>query len=369
MQKVIITGGAGFVGSAVIRYLLTETNCYVLNIDKLTYAGNLDTLSNFVNHNRYKFIQCDICDKKKINDIFNKFLPDSIIHLAAESHVDRSIDSPGEFIQTNIVGTYVLLQAAHEYLLKFDKNKQKSFRFLHVSTDEVYGELPHPDDYEKAASQLFSETSPYRPSTPYAASKAGSDHLVRAWARTFDLPILITNCSNNYGPFQFPEKFLPVIITNALAGKELPVYGDGDQIRDWLYVDDHARALYTVLNDGIIGETYNVGGHNEKKNIEVVEMICEILNDLVPPIKNFNIKSYNELIRYVPDRPGHDRRYAIDASKIEKELDWYPAESLESGILKTIKWYIGNQEWCEKVRDGSYRRIGLGKTKETRRSL
>lgn len=265
MQKVIITGGAGFVGSAVIRYLLTQTNYSVLNIDKLTYAGNLDTLSNFVTHNRYKFLQCDICDSKKINDIFENFLPDSIIHLAAESHVDRSIDSPGEFIQTNIVGTYVLLQAAHKYLLKFDKNKKKKFRFLHVSTDEVYGELPHPDDYENAASQLFSETSPYRPSTPYAASKAASDHLVRAWARTFDLPILISNCSNNYGPFQFPEKFLPVIITNALAGKELPIYGDGDQIRDWLYVDDHARALYTVLKNGIIGETYNIGGHNEKK--------------------------------------------------------------------------------------------------------
>lgn len=359
-KRVLVTGGAGFIGSALVRFLLNETSCHVLNVDKLTYAGNLDSLSPYEAEERYGFVQADICDSGKMADVFDDFRPDSVIHLAAESHVDRSIDSPTDFIQTNLVGTFVLLQAAFEYRVKADKKTQERFRFLHVSTDEVYGDLPHPDQCENAATHLFSETSPYRPSSPYAASKAGSDHLVRAWARTFDLPILITNCSNNYGPFQFPEKLLPVIITNAVAGQELPIYGAGDQIRDWLYVDDHARALFTVLKDGVAGETYNIGGHNEKRNIEVVETICEILGNLVPPKENIGVSSYHELMKHVPDRPGHDRRYAIDASKIETELGWRPIESFESGVLKTIQWYLDNQEWCERVRDGSYRRIGLG---------
>jgi len=352
MKKILITGGAGFIGSALARHIINNTDHIVVNVDKLTYAGNLESLSSVEDSARYIFEQVDICSTIEIRRIFDEQKPDLVMHLAAESHVDRSIDGPGDFIQTNIVGTYILLEEARFYWSKLDGVKKENFKFHHVSTDEVYGDLEGTDD-------LFTETTPYAPSSPYSASKASSDHLVRSWQRTFGLPTLITNCSNNYGPYQFPEKLIPLMILNALSGKELPIYGDGKQIRDWLYVDDHARALLHVALNGKIGETYNIGGNNEKQNIEVVETICNILDELVPS-KIVGIASYKKLINYVTDRAGHDLRYAIDATKIDKELGWAPKETFESGIQKTIQWYLDNQVWCDRVKDGNYHGQRLG---------
>ncbi len=351
-KKLLITGGAGFIGSAVIRHIINNTKHSVVNVDKLTYAGNLESLESIKKDARYAFEQADICDADEIKRIFNKYQPDVVMHLAAESHVDRSIDGPGEFIQTNIVGTYALLEEARDYWSNLEGNKKDIFRFHHVSTDEVYGDLEGTDD-------LFTEDTAYAPSSPYSAAKASSDHLVRAWQRTFKFPTLITNCSNNYGPYQFPEKLIPLIILNALEGKDLPIYGDGKQIRDWLYVDDHARALLHVALTGEIGETYNIGGHNEMQNIDVVRTVCSILDELVPS-KLDSVKRYDELIIYVGDRAGHDIRYAIDATKIKNELGWIPDETFETGIKKTVKWYLNNSTWCEHVQDGSYQRERLG---------
>lgn len=351
-KQLLITGGAGFIGSAVIRHIINNTNHQVVNVDKLTYAGNLESLIDVADSDRYHFEQVDICDAVEIKRVFDQYQPDIIMHLAAESHVDRSIDGPGEFIQTNIVGTYVLLEEARDYWSGLSQDKQADFRFHHVSTDEVYGDLEGTED-------LFTEETSYAPSSPYSAAKASSDHLVRAWQRTFKLPTLITNCSNNYGPYQFPEKLIPLIILNALEGKSLPIYGDGKQVRDWLYVDDHARALLHVALTGEVGETYNIGGHNEKQNIEVVKTVCAILDELVPSQRQ-DIKRYEELITYVTDRAGHDVRYAIDASKIAAELGWTPDETFESGIKKTVQWYLANHTWCERVQDGSYMRERLG---------
>ena len=348
----MVTGGAGFIGSAVIRHIIHNTHHQVVNVDKLTYAGNLESLEDVSNNGRYQFEHLDICDTAEIKHVFNKHQPDIIMHLAAESHVDRSIDGPNEFIQTNIVGTYVFLEAARDYWRNLDPKNQTNFRFHHISTDEVYGDLEETED-------LFTEETSYAPSSPYSASKASSDHLVRAWHRTFKLPTLITNCSNNYGPYQFPEKLIPLTILNALEGKPLPIFGDGKQVRDWLYVDDHARALLHVALNGGIGETYNIGGHNEKKNIEVVKTICAILDDIVPS-QLPGIGHYEELITHVTDRAGHDVRYAIDASKIASELGWTPHETFESGIKKTVEWYLDNSTWCERVHDGSYMRERLG---------
>jgi dTDP-glucose 4,6-dehydratase len=370
-MKILITGGAGFIGSAVIRYIIRNTTNSVINVDKLTYAGNLENLSEVDTSDRYFFEKIDICNKNELNEIFIKHRPEMVMHLAAESHVDRSIDGPAEFIKTNIVGTYNLLETARSYWKDLDTDKKQKFRFLHVSTDEVYGDLPHPEADPNAKQHLFTETTAYAPSSPYSASKASSDHLVNAWMRTYGLPVLVTNCSNNYGPYHFPEKLVPLTILNALEGKSLPVYGNGEHIRDWLYVEDHARALYTVLTKGKIGETYNIGGHNEKKNIEVVLLICHILQELAPPSTNFTrhrdgtakrrtLHKYRELITYVPDRPGHDRRYAIDARKIQHELGWKPEESFESGIRKTVQWYIDNQKWCDSVQSSAYQRERLG---------
>lgn len=350
-MKILVTGGAGFIGSAVIRHIIMNTDHHVLNLDKLTYAGNLSSLSDASQSERYRFIQADICNRQALDTIFSEFKPDKVMHLAAESHVDRSIDSPDDFIQTNIVGTYTLLEATRAYWQQLGEEGQL-FRFHHISTDEVYGDLHGETD-------LFLETTPYAPSSPYSASKAGSDHLVRAWHRTYGLPILITNCSNNYGPFHFPEKLIPHVILNAVHGKPLPVYGDGAQIRDWLYVEDHARALLKVVTEGQSGETYNIGGHNEKKNIEVVHTICDILEKLVPNKPN-GIQHYRDLIEFVTDRPGHDRRYAIDATKIQQDLGWVPEESFHSGIRKTVEWYLKNKSWWEKVLDGSYQLERLG---------
>ncbi|WP_300319039.1 dTDP-glucose 4,6-dehydratase [Idiomarina sp.] len=333
----LVTGGAGFIGSAVIRELIRNTDFDVVNVDKLTYAGNLDSLREVSDNSRYRFEKVDICDAVEVERLFNQYQPDVVMHLAAESHVDRSIDGPAEFINTNIVGTYTLLEAARKYWQ--EQGKPAGFRFHHISTDEVYGDLYGSED-------LFTETTPYAPSSPYSASKASSDHLVRAWHRTYDLPTVLTNCSNNYGPYHFPEKLIPLMILNALDGKPLPVYGDGSQIRDWLYVEDHARALLKVATDGEVGETYNIGGHNEKKNIEVVQVICELLEELVPK-KPGGITRYTDLITFVADRPGHDLRYAIDASKIEKELGWVPAETFESGMRKTVQWYLDNESWWQ----------------------
>jgi len=349
---ILVTGGAGFIGSAVIRHIINNTNYQVVNVDKLTYAGNVESLTDVSDNERYQFEQVDICNTTDIKRIFNQYQPNIIMHLAAESHVDRSIDGPGEFIQTNIVGTYVLLETARDYWGKLEQTKQANFRFHHVSTDEVYGDLEGTDD-------LFTEETSYAPSSPYSATKASSDHLVRAWQRTFKLPTLITNCSNNYGPYQFPEKLIPLIILNALEGKRLPIYGNGKQVRDWLYVDDHARALLHVALTGEIGETYNIGGHNEKQNIEVVKTVCAILDELVPS-QLPGITHYEELISYVTDRAGHDVRYAIDASKIASELGWTPDETFESGIKRTVEWYLDNHTWCERVQDGSYMRERLG---------
>jgi len=355
--KILVTGGAGFIGSAVIRHIITQTNETVLNLDKLTYAGNLTSLEDVASHPRYSFIQADICDAESLDEIFSAYEPDAVMHLAAESHVDRSISGPANFIHTNIVGTYTLLEAARRYWVSLDKERQQAFRFHHISTDEVYGDLLHPDDMSEDVTvlPLFSEETAYSPSSPYSASKASSDHLVRAWSRTFDLPVLITNCSNNYGPYHFPEKLIPLVILNALEGKDLPVYGNGDQIRDWLYVEDHAHALYTVLTKGKIGETYNIGGFNEKKNLDVVNAICDLLDRIRP-----GATSYRSLITRVDDRPGHDRRYAIDATKISKELGWEPKETFETGLMKTVQWYIDNKKWVENVKNGTYQRERLG---------
>jgi len=348
----LITGGAGFIGSAVIRHIIDNTNHSVVNVDKLTYAGNLESLTSIENDARYAFEQVDICNPSEIKRIFDKYQPDVVMHLAAESHVDRSIDGPGEFIQTNIVGTYVLLEEARDYWSSLSDDKKVNFRFHHVSTDEVYGDLEGTDD-------LFTEETSYAPSSPYSAAKASSDHLVRAWQRTFQLPTLITNCSNNYGPYQFPEKLIPLIILNALEGKDLPIYGNGKQIRDWLYVDDHARALVHVALTGEIGETYNIGGHNELQNIDVVKTVCNILDGLVPSSID-GIDRYEQLIIYVGDRAGHDVRYAIDATKISDELNWTPNETFATGIKKTVQWYLDNQVWCDHVKDGSYQGERLG---------
>ncbi|WLQ15470.1 dTDP-glucose 4,6-dehydratase [Hahella aquimaris] len=352
-MKILVTGGAGFIGSAVVRYIINCTGDSVINIDKLTYAGNLDNLVDVVNNDRYEFFRADICDRAAVADIFSQYKPDAVMHLAAESHVDRSIDGPGDFIHTNIVGTYTLLEEARKYWLQLPVERKDAFRFHHISTDEVFGDLD-------GATDLFREDTPYAPSSPYSASKASSDHLVRAWGRTYGLPVIVTNCSNNYGPYHFPEKLIPLMILNALEGKPLPVYGKGDQIRDWLYVEDHAAALYKVVTEGEIGETYNIGGHNEKKNIEVVQAICQLLEELVP-IKPQGVSSYEELISFVQDRPGHDVRYAIDASKIQRELGWSPTETFESGLRKTVEWYLANKSWSQRVLDGSYKgeRLGL----------
>lgn len=349
-MKFVVTGGAGFIGSAVVRHIIKNTTHQVLNIDKLTYAGNLESLEFVSNNERYQFSQTDICDQAKIEQLFQEFQPDTVMHLAAESHVDRSIDGPSAFIQTNIVGTYALLEATRKYWLQLSDEKKSSFRFHHISTDEVYGDL-------EGTTDLFTECTPYAPSSPYSASKASSDHLVRAWYRTYGLPVIVTNCSNNYGPYHFPEKLIPLIILNALDGKALPIYGKGDQIRDWLYVEDHARALYKVVMEGAVGETYNIGGHNEKQNIEVVKAICKILDELKPQL---NGQRYESLITFVKDRPGHDMRYAIDAEKIGNELGWKPEETFETGIRKTVEWYLNNLEWCHRVQDGSYQRERLG---------
>ncbi|MBR9910098.1 MAG: dTDP-glucose 4,6-dehydratase [Gammaproteobacteria bacterium] len=350
-MKILVTGGAGFIGSAVVRYLIGETEHQVLNVDALTYAGNLESIP-CADDPRYRFAHLDIRDLAGLQQAFAEFQPDAVMHLAAESHVDRSIDGPAEFIQTNIVGTYNMLEAARGYWQGLDAAAREAFRFHHISTDEVYGDL--------GPEGLFTETTAYEPSSPYSASKASSDHLVRAWQRTYGLPTLVTNCSNNYGPYHFPEKLIPLVILNALAGKPLPVYGDGSQIRDWLYVEDHARALVRVITAGEVGETYNIGGHNERRNIDVVRTICATLEELAPG-KPAGISRYEDLITFVSDRPGHDVRYAIDASKIDRELGWKPAETFESGIRKTVQWYLDNRQWWQRIQDGSYQgeRLGL----------
>lgn len=343
-MKLLITGGAGFIGSAVIRHLIGHTDAHVVNVDKLTYAGNLESLKDVSGDPRYVFEQVDICDAPQVQRVFRQHRPDAVMHLAAESHVDRSIAGPGEFIQTNVVGTYVLLEAARAYWNELDGTRKQAFRFHHISTDEVYGDLAGTDD-------LFTETTPYAPSSPYSASKAGSDHLVRAWHRTYGLPVIVTNCSNNYGPYQFPEKLIPLMILNALDGKPLPVYGKGDQVRDWLYVDDHARALHVAITRGAVGETWNIGGHNEKRNIDVVHQVCAILDRLRPRESG----SYADLITFVQDRPGHDLRYAIDAQKMQRELGWTPAETFDTGLEKTVRWYLDNPDWIRHVQTGEYR--------------
>ena len=353
-MKILVTGGAGFIGSAAVRHIIGNTTDSVINLDKLTYAGNLESLKTVSGSERYTFEQVDICNREELDRVFKSHKPDAVMHLAAESHVDRSITGPAEFIQTNIVGTYNLLESARGYWNTLNDDDKKSFRFHHISTDEVYGDLPHPDEQEGEL-PLFTEETSYAPSSPYSASKASSDHLVRAWLRTYGFPTIVTNCSNNYGPYHFPEKLIPLVILNALEGKGLPIYGKGDQIRDWLYVEDHARALYKVVTQGIVGETYNIGGHNEKQNIEVVQTICSILDELIP-----KASKYSEQITYVSDRPGHDRRYAIDSSKMSKELNWEPVETFETGLRKTIEWYLTNHQWCKNVQDGSYQRERLG---------
>jgi len=347
-MKLLVTGGAGFIGSAVVRHIINATSDSVVNVDKLTYAGNLESLADVSDSPRYAFAQVDICDREALDRVFAEHQPDVVMHLAAESHVDRSITGPAAFIETNIVGTYVLLEAARSYWSGLDAVRKAAFRFHHISTDEVYGDLPHPDE-QAGDLPLFTETTAYAPSSPYSASKASSDHLVRAWRRTYGLPTIVTNCSNNYGPYHFPEKLIPLVILNALEGKPLPVYGKGDQIRDWLYVEDHARALYKVATEGEIGETYNIGGHNEKQNLEVVHTICDLLDELVP-----KAGAYRDQITYVTDRPGHDRRYAIDAAKIGVQLGWKPEETFESGIRKTVLWYLENQQWVNNVKSGAY---------------
>ncbi|SFN33665.1 dTDP-glucose 4,6-dehydratase [Xenorhabdus japonica] len=359
MKRILITGGAGFIGSAVVRHIINQTEDSVVVVDSLTYAGNLESLISVANHPRYAFEQVDICQRDALDRVFQQYQPDAVMHLAAESHVDRSIDGPEAFIETNIIGTYTLLEVARAFWQQLDQEKKAKFRFHHISTDEVYGDLHGEEGF-------FTETTPYAPSSPYSASKASSDHLVRAWQRTYGLPTVITNCSNNYGPYHFPEKLIPLVILNALAGKPLPVYGKGEQIRDWLYVEDHARALYLVVTKAEPGKTYNIGGHNERRNIEVVETICELLEEFstqkMCPEKPAGVSHYRDLITYVTDRPGHDMRYAIDAAKIERELGWTPQETFESGIRKTVQWYLENENWWRRVQDGSYagERLGLG---------
>jgi len=344
--KILITGGAGFIGSAVVRHIIQNTDDVILNVDKLTYAGNLESLASVADNARYQFSQTDICDRVALDQLFSQFQPDVVMHLAAESHVDRSISGPADFIETNIIGTYQLLEAARQYWNELDDQAQQAFRFHHISTDEVYGDLEGTDD-------LFTETTSYAPSSPYSASKASSDHLVRAWHRTYGLPVVLTNCSNNYGPYHFPEKLIPLIILNALQGKSLPVYGNGQQIRDWLYVEDHARALYKVVTEAAVGETYNIGGHNEQKNIDVVKAICSLLEEFAPN-KPQGLTRYEDLISYVTDRPGHDLRYAIDASKIKQDLGWVPQESFETGLRQTVQWYLNNQQWVSHIQSGEY---------------
>lgn len=355
-MKILVTGGAGFIGSNLVRFLINETEHHVLNLDKLTYAGNLRSLDDVAGSNRYSFRQLDIVDAPAVAEAFAQWQPDWVMHLAAESHVDRSIDGPGAFVQTNIVGTFNLLHTARQYLATRSELERARFRFLHVSTDEVYGSLGSDEP-------AFTETTPYDPHSPYSASKASSDHLARAWFDTYKLPILITNCSNNYGPFQFPEKLIPVVILKALRGDSIPVYGKGENIRDWLFVEDHARALLEVISRGRVGQTYNIGGNNEQRNIDLVRMICRILDEVRPPRQNgLNVDSYAELISFVTDRPGHDMRYAIDASKIHRELGWSPTEDFGSGFRKTVHWYLDNPSWCEQILSGEYQleRQGLG---------
>jgi dTDP-glucose 4,6-dehydratase len=349
MKRFLVTGGAGFIGSAVVRTLVRDTSHQVLVVDKLTYAGNLDSLKPVANSPRYAFEQADIADAERMRAVVQAYAPDVVMHLAAESHVDRSIDGPGEFVQTNVVGTYSLLQAALDYWRGLAPERQAAFRFHHISTDEVFGSL--------GDEGFFHEEYPYQPSSPYSASKAASDHFVRAWHHTYGLPTLVTSCSNNYGPYHFPEKLIPLTILNAIEGKPLPVYGQGTNVRDWLYVDDHARALILAAERGRPGETYAIGGHNERRNIDVVRAICALVDKLAP---NAAIGSRERLITYVSDRPGHDLRYAIDASKIERDLGWRPAETFESGLRKTVEWYLDNQEWWERVRSGIYRGERLG---------
>ena len=355
--RILITGGAGFIGSALVRYLTRHTDHYVVNVDKLTYAGNLESLPGIDGNENYTFEQVDICDLSKLEKVFSQYQPTMVMHLAAESHVDRSIDGPADFIATNIMGTFNLLEASRRYYHSLDAPMQKLFRFHHISTDEVYGDLEGEDD-------LFVETTPYAPSSPYSATKASSDHLVRAWGRTYGLPILVTNCSNNYGPYHFPEKLIPHIILNALQGKPLPIYGDGQQIRDWLYVEDHAKALVKVLTEGKVGEAYNIGGHNAKTNLSVVEAICELLEELAPN-KPDGVGYYRDLISFVKDRPGHDKRYAIDGSKIKRELGWVPEQTFETGLRKTVQWYLDNEFWWSRVISGSYQLRRLGEANES----
>ena len=350
-MKIIVTGGAGFIGSALIRHLIKSTDCYILNIDKLTYAGNLSSLNEVGESPRYSFLKADICDAPAIEKAITDFQPDAIMHLAAESHVDRSIDGPGAFVETNVVGTFRMLSAAQAYWEKLEGEARDNFRFLHISTDEVYGSL--------GETGLFTEKTPYDPRSPYSASKAASDHFVQAWHHTYGLPVLMTNCSNNYGPYHFPEKLIPLVILNALDLKQLPIYGKGDNIRDWLYVDDHAKALHLVLQKGTPGEKYNVGGNNERTNLEVVQTICDVLDEL-HPAQSQKISSYRELITFVADRPGHDKRYAIDASKLRQQLDWQPEHDFESGIRATVRWYLDNDWWWKPIREAKYSGERLG---------
>src|SRR5215207_4722478 len=348
-KRFLVTGGAGFIGSAVVRKLIRETAHQVLVVDKLTYAGNLDSLASVTNTSRYQFEQADIADADRMRSVVSSFQPDVIMHLAAESHVDRSIDGPGEFVQTNVVGTFTLLQAALAYWNKLDAARRDTFRFHHISTDEVFGSL--------GEEGFFHEEYPYQPNSPYSASKAASDHLVRAWHHTYGLPTVVTNCSNNYGPYHFPEKLIPLIILNALEGKPLPIYGRGENVRDWLYVEDHARALLTIAEGGRVGESYNVGGNSEKTNLEVVRMICALVDEVAP---NGGSSPRERLVTFVEDRPGHDLRYAIDASKLRDELGWAPSETFESGLRKTVQWFIENEAWWSRIRSGLYRGERLG---------